>query len=88
MPCRDYPEHETYLFDYEQAKQRADNLAQLLCAQCRFLEQSGNIGLMHGSVQTWWTKHKEQDRRRLKTEAEEREYNKRLKEWEAKRPKR
>jgi hypothetical protein len=90
MPCRDWGDEncDSYREDIHKLQKKVDDLTRMLCTILGDKRNTEKGIWTPTEAMEWYWKHKEQDRKRRKYEAEEREYNKRLKEWEAKRPKR
>jgi hypothetical protein len=92
MPCYDGRDTGERVSDAVESARREfrhnSDVAELLCAQCRALEQLGHKDLIHRAVLAWWEEHKERDRKKAERERKDKEYNRLYKEWKAKEPKR
>ena len=66
MPCSDPRDNYTYEDGQRAVQGIVDHLEPKLCHACQILE---NNGLLPRELNWWWTNHKEQDQRRIKTEA-------------------
>ena len=68
MPCRDEYADANAL---SLARQRSNDLAQMLCALCRQCEaQDAAHWIDEAGAGAWWTAHKREDERRLAADAE------------------
>lgn len=70
------------------------DVAEILCAVCTAAEKDGllaeprpNVLAVPGLIE-WWQEHKARDEKKAKLEKKEAAYQRKLKAWEAKKPKR
>jgi hypothetical protein len=79
MPCRDggYEEPSVSSRTYEEARERCDKLAQMLCWVCGELQEKNTNGvgfkltswaLENSELVDWWEKHQETDAKRVRHE--------------------
>lgn len=73
MPCYDARDDKNSPF-YEPpyagtTQEKLDKIAAMLCVMCQYFE-SFMIPLPNKEIETWWSKHKKSDEKRVKAEIE------------------
>ena len=85
MPCRDWDENvRTIEVSSSEDKRKIDYLTRMLCEVMTNLNTLPKHFPLSKELENWWTKHQEQDRRRIAWEKSQanKEKEKRRKEWE------